>query len=175
MWEMVVQFNISGIFYQSLFQLSFHNLNHLIYTFFWYLDRYNTAHCYHIGSIMIRVLATGVVDRAFESRSAQTKVFKIGICCYSAKHAVLISGSKDWLALNQEDVSEWSDMSILGLLFQRASTIAILLSLLVKYKVKYKADIIIISSKCNLFSPCNGWKCDYMALNNNHSLTHGTV
>ena len=33
-------------------------------------------------------------------------------------------------------------------------------------------DIIIISSKCNLFSPWYGWKIVHLALNNNHSLTH---
>jgi hypothetical protein len=31
-------------------------------------------------------------------RSAQTKVYKIGICCFFAKHAVLGRKRKDWLA-----------------------------------------------------------------------------
>jgi hypothetical protein len=44
--------------------------------------------------------------------------FKIGICCFSAKHATLWTKSKDWLALNQNNVFEWSDMSTHGLLFQ---------------------------------------------------------
>jgi hypothetical protein len=30
--------------------------------------------------------------------------------------------SKDWLARNQDKVSEWDDMSICGLVFQWAST-----------------------------------------------------
>jgi hypothetical protein len=34
------------------------------------------------------------------------------------KHAALRSKSKDWLAQNQNNVSEWSDMSTRGLLFQ---------------------------------------------------------
>ena len=34
------------------------------------------------------------------------------ICCFSAKHAALRSKSKDWLTRNQDNVSEWSDMSI---------------------------------------------------------------
>ena len=38
---------------------------------------------------------------------------------------------KDWLDRNQDNVSKWSDMSIRGLLFQRASTIKIHLSVLV--------------------------------------------
>ena len=62
--------------------------------------------------------------------------YKIGICCFSA--------NKDWLAQNQNNVSEWSDM-----LFQWASTKKIQLSML----IKNKADLIIISLKINLFSP----------------------
>ena len=41
----------------------------------------------------------------------QTKDYKMGICCFSAKHAALRRKSKDWLARNQNNVSEWSDMS----------------------------------------------------------------
>ena len=48
----------------------------------------------------------------------QTKDYKIGICCFSTKHAALMSKIKDWLARNQDNVSEWGDMSIHGLLFQ---------------------------------------------------------
>jgi len=40
------------------------------------------------------------------------KTIKIGICCFSAKHATLRRKNKDWLALNQDNLSEWSDMSI---------------------------------------------------------------
>jgi hypothetical protein len=47
-------------------------------------------------------------------RSA-TKDYKIGICCFSAKHAALRRKSKDWLARNQNNVSEWSDISTRGL------------------------------------------------------------
>jgi hypothetical protein len=39
--------------------------------------------------------------------------------------------SKDWLARNQNNVSEWGDLSICGLLLQSASTIKIQLSMLV--------------------------------------------
>jgi hypothetical protein len=58
------------------------------------------------------------VDRGFEPRLSQTKDYKIGISCFSAKHAVLKRKSKDWLARNRNNVSEWGDMSIHGLLFQ---------------------------------------------------------
>ena len=52
-----------------------------------------------------------VVDGGFEPRSGQTKDYKTGICCFSAKHATLKRKSTDWLARNQ-------DVSIRGELFQ---------------------------------------------------------
>ena len=67
---------------------------------------------------MISVLASSAVDRGFEPRLGQTKDYKIGTCCFSAKHAALRRKSKDWLARNHNNVSEWSDMSTRGLLFQ---------------------------------------------------------
>ena len=54
----------------------------------------------------------------FELRSCQIKDNKIGICCFSAKHTALKRKNKDWMAWNQDDVSELDDMSIRGLLFQ---------------------------------------------------------
>jgi hypothetical protein len=42
---------------------------------------------------------------------------KLGICCVSAKYAALRGKNKDWLTRNQNNVSEWSDMSTRGLLF----------------------------------------------------------
>ena len=80
---------------------------------------------------MFSMLASNAVDRGFEPRSGQTKDYKIGIYCFSAKHAALRSKSKDWLARIQNNVSEWSNMSIRGLLYQCASTIKIQLSILV--------------------------------------------
>ena len=67
---------------------------------------------------MVSVLVSSAVDRGFEPRSAQTKDYKIGICCSTTKHAVLRRKNTDWLARNQNNVSEWSNMSIRGLLFQ---------------------------------------------------------
>jgi hypothetical protein len=64
------------------------------------------------------VLTSSAVDRGFEPWSGQTKDDKIGICCFSAKHAALRRKSKDWSARNQNNVYEWRDMSIRGLLFQ---------------------------------------------------------
>ena len=77
------------------------------------------------------MFASSSVDRGFEPRPGQTKDYKIGICCFSVKHATLRRKIKDWLARNQANVSELGSMSILGLLFQLASTINIQLSVLV--------------------------------------------
>ena len=68
------------------------------------------------------MLASSMVNCGFAHWSGQTTDYKIGICCLSAKHATLRSKSKDWVAQNQDNVSEWGDMSINGLLFQWAST-----------------------------------------------------
>ena len=80
---------------------------------------------------MVSVLVSSEVDRGLEPRSGKTKDYEIGICCFSAKHAALRRKSKDWLARNQNNVSEWSDMSTAGLLLQGTSTITIQLSVLV--------------------------------------------
>jgi hypothetical protein len=66
---------------------------------------------------VVSVLTLSAVDDGFEPRSGQTKDYKIGICFFSAKHTALRRKSKDWLAQNQNNVSEWSDMSICELLF----------------------------------------------------------
>jgi hypothetical protein len=60
-----------------------------------------------IGGVTVSMLASSAVDRGFEPRLGRTKDNKIGICCFSAKHAALRSKSKDWLAQNQNNVSEW--------------------------------------------------------------------
>jgi hypothetical protein len=47
---------------------------------------------------MVSVLASSTVDRGFETRSSQTKDYKIGICWFSAKHAALMKMAKTgWL------------------------------------------------------------------------------
>jgi hypothetical protein len=72
----------------------------------------------HIDGVMVNVLASSVVDCGFEPWLGQTKDYKIGIYCFSAKHTALRRKSKYWWARNQDNVSEWSDMSIHRLLFQ---------------------------------------------------------
>ena len=59
-----------------------------------------------------------VVDRGFESRSGQHKDYKIGMCCFSVKHAALRRKSKDRLARNRDNMSELDDMSIRRMLFR---------------------------------------------------------
>ena len=55
---------------------------------------------------MVSVLVVNAIDRGFEPRSGQTIDYKIGTCCFSAKHAALRRKSKDWFARNQNNVSE---------------------------------------------------------------------
>jgi len=50
--------------------------------------------------VMVSFFALSVVDHGFEPWSGQAKDCKIGICCFSAKHAALRSKSIDWLAQN---------------------------------------------------------------------------
>jgi hypothetical protein len=57
-------------------------------------------------------LHVAILDRGFWPKSNQTKDNQISICCGSTnyKHAVIKSKSKNWLTRNQINVSEWSDM-----------------------------------------------------------------
>ena len=77
----------------------------------------NKSNC--IGGVMVSLIPSSAVD------------YKIGICCFSANQAALERKNKDWLARNQDNVSEWGDMSTSGLLFQWANTMTIQLSMLV--------------------------------------------
>ena len=72
----------------------------------------------HIGGVMVRVLFSSAANRGFEHRSGQTKDYTISNCCFSDKHATIGRKNKDWLARNQNNVSEWGDMSNLGPMFQ---------------------------------------------------------
>jgi hypothetical protein len=78
---------------------------------------YRTLHN-RIGGVLVSVLAASAEDHEFLPRSSETKDYKIGIFCFSTKDATLRRKSKDWLALNQNNVSEWSDMSTHRLMFQ---------------------------------------------------------
>ena len=80
----------------------------------------------------------GSIDISCVQLPGQSKDINIGICCFSAKHKALRRTGKNRLVLNQDNVSEWSDMSTY------ASTINIQLSVLVRYNIY-------ISSKCNVY------------------------
>ena len=69
-----------------------------------------------------------------------TKDYKLGICCFSAKHLALKRKNKDWLVHNQDNVSSWSDIYSPRLLLQWTITLKIQL-VVIQYK------IIIISTK----------------------------
>jgi hypothetical protein len=64
------------------------------------------------------MLELNAVDHGFKPLSGHTKDYKIGICCFPAKHAALRRKSKHWLVWKQDNVSELSDMSTSGLFFQ---------------------------------------------------------
>ena len=95
-----------------------------------------------IDDVIVSMLTQSVVDRGFKPRSGKTKDYKICIFYFSTQH----EGER--AKTNQDNVSKWGNTSIRGLLFQWSSTIKIHLGMLVQYKV----DLIIISSKINLFS-----------------------
>ena len=63
-----------------------------------------------ISGVIVSVLASSVVDDWFDHPSGQTKDYKSGICCFSAKHAALRKKRQYWLARNQNNVFEWTDM-----------------------------------------------------------------
>jgi hypothetical protein len=62
-----------------------------IYSFQW---KYN-----HIGGVMVSILTSSAIDHGFKPCSGQTKDYKIGICCFSFKHAALSRKSKDLMCL----------------------------------------------------------------------------
>jgi hypothetical protein len=68
------------------------------------------------------VIVSSAVDSGFKHLSRQTEDYK---------HVALRRKNKHWLALNQDNVSEWGDMLIRELLFQAAITIKIQLCMLV--------------------------------------------
>ena len=67
---------------------------------------------------MVRVLSSSAVKIVGSNPGQVKPKTKIGICCFSAKHTTLRRKNKDWLARNQNNLSEWNDMSARRLLFQ---------------------------------------------------------
>ena len=54
---------------------------------------------------MVNMLALSALRSWGQARSGQTNDYKFGMCCFSTKHSALRRKSKDWLALNQDNVS----------------------------------------------------------------------
>ena len=74
----------------------------------------NNSYLFDITVFAIQLFRVSFLVK-FEPQSGQTKDYKIGICCFSAKHAALQSKSKDWLDQNQDKMlCQWSDTSLLG-------------------------------------------------------------
>jgi hypothetical protein len=98
--------NLFKWFTQNLFLYSIaFEFSHVIYAL-WY------------SGVMVSVIVSSGVDRGFELRSGQTRCYDIGMCCFSVKHAALKIKCKDWFTRGRDNVSEWGDMSIRGLLCQ---------------------------------------------------------
>ena len=67
-----------------------------------FCDLYPNHHENHTHDLMVNVLAPSTVDRRFKPWSDQTKDYKIGICCFSAKHAAFNLGERaktGWLGI----------------------------------------------------------------------------
>ena len=88
-----MSFNVHAITSNSIKIISCKTFNKL-----YYITLVN-----RIDGVMVSVLASSVVDRGFEPQSGQTKDYKIGMCCFCAKHAALTRKSKDCLARNQNN------------------------------------------------------------------------
>jgi hypothetical protein len=71
-----------------------------------------------------------MVDTEIIPVSNRNVYYNFWTCCWYVKWTLGRKG-KDWLAQNQDNVSEWGDMSIRKLLFQWASTIKMQVSMLV--------------------------------------------
>ena len=60
---------------------------------------------------MVSVIASSALDHGFKCWSDQTEDYEIGFPCFSTKHAALKTMGKDRMARNQNNVSEWGNMS----------------------------------------------------------------
>jgi hypothetical protein len=110
----------------------------------------------HIGCLMVSMPTLMAVDHGIESRSGHND-YKINICCCS-KHSALRSKSKDRLVKNQNNVSEWSNMSIRELFFKWATTITIQFSMFLSSTDRTLSS----SSHQNMFLPWYSWKIPHL-------------
>ena len=61
---------------------------------------------YRIGGVTVSVISSKAAYRGFETWSGKTKDYKIGICCFSTKHAALKTKSKDLVDQNLDNLSD---------------------------------------------------------------------
>ena len=68
---------------------------------------------------MVSMLTSSVVCHGFEYRTGQTKTLKLVFAAspLSTKYAALRIKSRDWMARNQDNLSEFNNMSTYRLLF----------------------------------------------------------
>ena len=83
-----------------------------------FYDKYNNRIQHLVIGNANRIGGVTVMVSVLECRSRKTKDYKIGFCCFSAKHVALRRKIKDWLARNQNNMTERSDISTRGMLFQ---------------------------------------------------------
>jgi hypothetical protein len=69
----------------------------------------------HNGGVMVSVFTSREEDCGWSLTNKTKDLYKIGIHSFAAKHTAYRSKSKDWLAQNQDHVSELSNMSTQGL------------------------------------------------------------
>jgi hypothetical protein len=112
---------------------------------------------------MVSVLASSAVEHGLEPRSGQTKDYKIGICCFSAKHAANseISAISWWDQVNYQ----WDDDDEVRFILDKQAELDVYSARLLKQQsagrhVAPLGHIIMIPSQ------------PVFALLNNHSLTH---
>ena len=77
---------------------------------------------------MVSVFTSGVIDLVFHPRSGQIKDYKIGNTASLLSTLELRRKSNGWLTLSHDNVSDWSDMSVCGLLFKLINTIKYILA-----------------------------------------------
>jgi hypothetical protein len=70
-----------------------------------------------IGGAIASVLTSNAIGRGFEHWSSQTKEYKL-VFVASLINMQQQGEITDWLAQNQDNVSEWGDITTHGLLFQ---------------------------------------------------------
>ena len=70
----------------------------------------------YIDGVIVSILVSCAADCGFKLWASLTKDYTIGVCWCCAQHIALSSKGKEWLANNQNNVSELSNMSTRDLL-----------------------------------------------------------